>query len=111
MSGIPDLMILSPRNFPGCDFQQRGHRQLMLAIHPRQASAPELFSAKGSQSAKLEHAELTWTLDPMDHGYLTSSSNQGRILWSDAAQPRALSVVAFRLVRARCDTRRGELKL
>jgi len=54
----------------------------MLAIHPRQASACELFSAKGSQGAKLEHAELAWTLDPMDHGYLTSRSHQGRTLYA-----------------------------
>ena len=49
----------------------------MLAIHPRQASACELFSAKGSQGAKLEHAELAWTLDPMDHGYLTLKLTPG----------------------------------
>jgi hypothetical protein len=49
----------------------------VLAILPRQASAPQLFCPKGSQDAKLEHAEVTWTLDPVDHGHVTSSSNQG----------------------------------
>jgi hypothetical protein len=62
-----DLIILRPRNSPGCDLQQRGYRQLMFAIHLRQASASELFSAQRSQGAKLEYAELIWTPDAMDH--------------------------------------------